>query len=84
MKQEFYFSFRQKDGNNPAGITASKKPELPTGDFRITEYTFAPGVTLWFVDSDNFSEDERQSACDDIVNLGEKISLPKRPRHGRK
>jgi len=45
----------------PSGITISKKPFLPEGDFSITEYSWGD-CKLWFVDADNFTADERQAA----------------------
>lgn len=61
-----YFFPRLADGGNPAGITVSKRPELPPGDFRLTEYSWPDGVDLWFVDDDNFTDDERQLAYEKI------------------
>ena len=62
----FWFHDRMADGADPAGITVSKREELPHGDFRITEYTWG-GVTLWFVDADEFTPDERQAAYEAFV-----------------
>lgn len=45
----------------PAGITVSRNKKLPDGDFGLTEYHWGP-VSLWFVDDDEFSADERQDA----------------------
>jgi len=45
----------------PAGFTVSKKDKLPEGDFEITEYVWGE-TELWFVDVDEFTEDERQTA----------------------
>jgi len=56
-----YFYPRQAHGENPAGITVSKRDALPAGEFGITEYLWG-GVTLWFVDQDECTADERQSA----------------------
>lgn len=58
----FVFHQRQASGDDPAGVTVSRTGKLPTGDFRITEWCWPDGVTLWFVDGDNFTEDERQAA----------------------
>ena len=55
------FFERQRDGENPAGWTVSKHPHLPDGDFGLTEY-FWGAVSLWFVDRDEFTTDERQVA----------------------
>ena len=56
----FYFFNRLAEPNKPGGITVSKSPQLPDGDFRITEYCW--DVSLWFVDRDRFTADERQAA----------------------
>ncbi len=56
-----YFFERQTDGRNPAGVTVSKAEKLPGGDFQLTEFTW-PDCTLWFLDDDDFTEDERE-AC---------------------
>lgn len=45
----------------PAGLTVSKSLKLPKGDFKITEYHWGD-TSLWFVDRDKFTADERQ-AC---------------------
>jgi len=57
----FYFYEREEDGGVPAGLTVSKRENLPDGDFRITEHTW-PSLTLWFLDDDEFSADEREGA----------------------
>jgi len=46
-------------GDAPGGLTVSKRRRLPTGDFHVTEYTWG-NVSLWFVDADKFTADERQ------------------------
>tara|TARA_Y100000034_G_scaffold6676_1_gene7347 strand:- start:6529 stop:6798 length:270 start_codon:yes stop_codon:yes gene_type:complete len=56
-----HFHTRLADGNCPAGTTVSKKAQLPAGDFRITEYCWGK-VTLWFVDADQFTADQRQAS----------------------
>lgn len=43
------------------GMTVSKLPELPAGDFDLDEYE-GDGFKLWFVRCDNFTADERQAA----------------------
>lgn len=58
---EIYFIKRAADGEIPGGITVSKSARLPDGDFQITEYVWGVG-SLWFVDSDKFTSDERQLA----------------------
>jgi hypothetical protein len=56
-----WFFDRAADDDNPAGVTVSKKDMLPDGDFGITEYCWGD-VSLWFVDHDRFTPDERQAA----------------------
>ena len=56
----YYFHQRVADKKNPAGLTVTKKRKLPKGDFRITNYSW-PDVVLWFMDSDKFTANERQS-----------------------
>ena len=59
---QFGFHIRLACGDDhPAGITVSKGADLPAGDFRITEYCWGD-TSLWFVDSDKFTDDERQAA----------------------
>lgn len=55
----FWFHVRVADGDTPEGFTVSKRKRLPPGDFRITEYLWGE-FALWFVDADNFTEDERK------------------------
>lgn len=57
----YYFHKRISDSETPAGFTVTKSPELPEGNFRITEYSW-PDLTLWFLDEDEFNADERQEA----------------------
>lgn len=66
MSQNIWFHNRQADGRTSAGITVSRSETLPDGDFRITEYEW-PLATLWFVDRDEFTADERQWAYVAIV-----------------
>ena len=61
MKVTFYYFPRAEYKGDPAGITVSKKPNLPPGDFDITEYCWSD-ATLWFVDADKFTSGERQLA----------------------
>lgn len=56
-----YCFFRAAEGGNPAGITVSKRETLPDGDFRLTEHCWG-AVSLWFMDQDKFTADERQAA----------------------
>lgn len=57
----FHFFERIQDGDKPGGVTVTKHGELPRGDFAITEFCWGD-VSLWFVDADNFSANERQAA----------------------
>lgn len=69
--QQFYFHFRQQYGDAPAGYTVTKQAKLPDGDFVITEYTWHDSsryLTLWFMDSDEFTEDERNVAAEQFLN----------------
>jgi len=59
--RDFYFFERMATSDTEAGFTVSKKAKLPDGDFKITEHIW-PNISLWFVDTDAFSADERQSA----------------------
>lgn len=56
-----YFHNRLADKQAPAGITVSRSEELIDDIFAITEYVWGD-VSLWFVDSDNFTADEREAA----------------------
>ncbi len=56
-----YFWFRAATATGPAGTTVSKRGTLPAGDFGITEYTWGY-QSLWFVNADKFTGDERQRA----------------------
>ena len=59
---EFHFFTRRAEGKDrPGGTTVSRRGTLPNGDFGITEYVW-PRATLWFVDADHFSADDRQAA----------------------
>ena len=64
---KYYFFDRESDGTNPGGVTVSKKPLLPAGDFEIDEFIW-PNATLWFVTSDAFTECERQESYQEIQN----------------
>ncbi len=57
----YYYSERAACGDDPAGLTVSKQSQLPDGDFHLTEYCWGR-VSLWFVDADEFTADERQNA----------------------
>ena len=57
----YYFFPRLADGDNPAGVTVSKTKALPAGEFSLSEYIWGP-IHLWFIDAQNFTEDERQAA----------------------
>lgn len=82
MNNGFWFHDRLGDGAaHPAGITVSKRQKLPDGDFRITEYCWG-GVSLWFVDGDAFTDDERQEAY--VAALEQSLAaLPSHPRRWR-
>ena len=62
-----FFYPRAADGKKPGGITVSKTPALPEGDFGLTEYIWGPSA-LWFVDSDRFTADERQAAYELVAD----------------
>ena len=59
--RNYYFFHRHEDDDNPAGITVSKRPQLPAGEFDLTEWKWGP-VVLWFLDDDKFTANERQEA----------------------
>lgn len=61
MRVTFHFHPRLAAPDCPAGFTVSRSANLPTGDFVINEYSWGP-VTLWFVQDDEFTDDERQVA----------------------
>lgn len=69
LAEEFYCYPRMATGNSPSGITISKCRPLPSGDFGITEYSWG-SLSLWFVDDDEFTADERQIAYMAYVTLG--------------
>lgn len=52
---------RMAELGSPAGFTISKTEALPEGDFRVTEFTWG-NFTLWFIDQQEFTADERQAA----------------------
>jgi hypothetical protein len=64
---KFHFYQRREEPGKPAGVTVSKKPALPKGDFGITEWIWGPTV-LWFVDDDEFTADERQAAYEGVMH----------------
>lgn len=66
---EVYFYPRAATDTVPAGMTVSKQSTIPKGDFRITEYSWGPH-TLWFVDDDKFTADERQAALEGFLKGG--------------
>ena len=57
----FVFHQRIAQPGVPAGWTVTKGGNLPDGDFKITEYSWGD-QKLWFLDSDNFTADDRQEA----------------------
>lgn len=62
-EEGFFFFPRNTDGDVPAGVTVSRKKQLPKGDFRITEYSWGQ-IVLWFVTAHKFTADERERAYD--------------------
>jgi len=64
----YYFFARQAKGNAPAGFTVSKHGKLPPGAFYLTQYTWG-SVSLWFVDDDCFTADERQKAVEQFMGV---------------
>lgn len=58
----FYFFPRAPEPGKPGGITVSKRRRLPKGDFHITEYVWSEHISLWFIDRDKFTADERRQA----------------------
>jgi hypothetical protein len=75
MSRQVWFHQRLADGETPAGCTVSRQEKLPDGDFRITEYEW-PLATLWFVDSDKFTSDERQAAYVAYAHSGYRQGVP--------
>ncbi len=72
VEEKFYFFTRW---GTPPGITVSRTPELPTGDFGITEFSWGQ-TSLWFIDSHRFTANERQQAYLDY-KYGETLPLKK-------
>lgn len=54
------------EAGDPGGETVSKNAKLPEGDFGITEFIW-PDMNLWFVDEDEFTEDEREEVHDMLL-----------------
>ena len=67
MTHTFYYFPRNPEPGKPAGLTVSKTASLPDGDFLLIEYTLG-GALLCFVDSQNFTADERQAAYCGFMN----------------
>ena len=65
-KARVWFHPRAKSAGCPAGWTVSRRADLPDGDFGITEYAWGP-VSLWFVDGDEFTDDERDAVYRSFV-----------------
>lgn len=63
------FFERLTEPEAPGGITVSKRSELPSGDFQITEYYWGE-ASLWFIDDDQFTDDERQESYELWVSIG--------------
>ncbi len=72
---KFYYFERQADGDDPAGVTVSKREKLPEGDFRITEYSWFGTISMWFVAADNFTRNERELALEGLQNNDEFLLL---------
>lgn len=62
----FYFHTRVAHGDTPAGTTVSKRPLPKVGDFGITEWSWGE-LSLWFVDDDKFTADQRQAAYESFM-----------------
>ena len=62
----YYFWPRKAHKGDPAGVTVTKRAELPNGDFGITEYSWG-AVDLWFLDDDEFTAAERQEAYESFL-----------------
>lgn len=84
MAPKFHYFARVGEPGKPAGTTVSKTGSLPDGQFRITEYTWRT-VSLWFINQQNFTADERQYAhcefhgmCSDEV--WKKLEARERPK----
>ena len=60
MNHGVYFHERLAATDCPAGVTVSRRKELPPGDFVIDEFSWGD-LTLWFVAADDFTADERQA-----------------------
>ncbi len=57
----FYYFEREPSKGDPGGITVSKTPMLPEGDFIINESVWRRCI-LWFIQDHNFTQDERDAA----------------------
>ena len=62
------FTPRMPCGAVPGGMTVHKTPLPKQGDFTITEYLWGE-TALWFVDADDFSDDERQEAYETFLRM---------------
>lgn len=70
MTQQFYYFPRRANPGLAAIIIVSKTEPLPDGYFRLVEHTWGP-VSLWFIERQNFTADERQAAyCGFIESEG--------------
>jgi len=79
VQMKFYYFARQADGQNPAGVTVSKTPALPDGDFQIVEYLW-PDAVLWFIADHAFTADERREAYLGLHRIPEMLSLAEREK----
>ena len=73
----FVYFDRDETTTLRAGVTVSRKLKLPKGDFKITEYIWGT-VSLWFVDKDRFTADERQEAYLRFISSVSATSFPNR------
>lgn len=62
----FYYFEREPSEDDPGGITVSKTPMLPEGDFIINEFVWV-GRTLWFIQDQDFTQEERDVAFVEFV-----------------
>ncbi len=69
-----FFHPRKASPRCTSGFTVSKRKQLPKGDFGITDFSWG-SLSLWFIDKDKFTADERQAAYLSFVsdNLARKL-----------
>ena len=68
ISQRFTFTRRLPQGDVPGGFTVHKTALPTSGDFTIQEYIWGD-LALWFVEDDEFSDDERQEAYELFLRL---------------